>query len=97
MASVIERESKNLKNPTGEIEIDVETLEILNPSKTPPFTIEDDTDGGDDLEDAVSLPRPSQGSGSKQIIMLRHRVGMETRKYLDSVGFIDVETPYLIT
>lgn len=93
--SVIERESKNLKNPTGEIEIDVETLEILNPSKTPPFTIEDDTDGGDDLRMQyryLDLRR----NPVKQNIMLRHRVGMETRKYLDSVGFIDVETPYLI-
>ena len=93
--NVIERESKNLQNPTGEIEIDVETLEILNPSKTPPFTIEDDTDGGDDLRMQyryLDLRR----NPVKQNIMLRHRVGMETRKYLDSVGFIDVETPYLI-
>ncbi len=93
--NVIERESKNLKNPTGEIEIDVETLEILNPSKTPPFTIEDETDGGDDLRMQyryLDLRR----NPVKQNIMLRHRVGMETRKYLDSVGFIDVETPYLI-
>ena len=93
--NVIERESKNLKNPTGEIEIDVESLEILNPSKTPPFTIEDETDGGDDLRMQyryLDLRR----NPVKQNIMLRHRVGMETRKYLDSVGFIDVETPYLI-
>jgi len=93
--NVIERESKNLKNPTGEIEIDVKTIHILNPSKTPPFTIEDDTDGGDDLRMQyryLDLRR----NPVKQNIMLRHRVGMETRKYLDSVGFIDVETPYLI-
>lgn len=93
--NVVERESKNLKNPTGEIEIDVTSLEILNPSKTPPFTIEDDTDGGDDLRMQyryLDLRR----NPVKQNIMLRHRVGMETRKYLDSVGFIDVETPYLI-
>ena len=92
---MVERESKNLKNPTGEIEIDVTSLEILNPSKTPPFTIEDDTDGGDDLRMQyryLDLRR----NPVKQNIMLRHRVGMETRKYLDSVGFIDVETPYLI-
>ena len=93
--NVIERESKNLKNPTGEIEVDVETLEILNPSKTPPFTIEDETDGGEDLRMKyryLDLRRdPVQRN-----IMLRHRVGIETRKYLDSVGFIDVETPYLI-
>lgn len=93
--NVVERESKNLKNPTGEIEIDVASLEILNPSITPPFTIEDDTDGGEDLRMKyryLDLRRdPVQRN-----IMLRHRVGMETRKYLDSVGFIDVETPYLI-
>jgi aspartyl-tRNA synthetase len=92
---VIERENKNSKNPTGEIEIDVKTLQILNPSKTPPFTIEDETDGGDDLRMRyryLDLRR----NPVKQNIMLRHRVGMETRKYLDSVGFIDIETPYLI-
>ena len=92
---VVERESKNLKNPTGEIEIDVKTIHILNQSKTPPFTIEDETDGGDDLRMQyryLDLRR----NPVKQNIMLRHRVGMETRKYLDSVGFIDVETPYLI-
>lgn len=93
--NVVERESKNLSNPTGEIEIDVASLEILNASKTPPFTIENDTDGGDDLRMQyryLDLRR----NPVKQNIMLRHRVGMETRKYLDSVGFIDVETPYLI-
>jgi aspartyl-tRNA synthetase len=92
---VIERENKNSKNPTGEIEIDVKTLQSLNPSKTPPFTIEDETDGGDDLRMRyryLDLRR----NPVKQNIMLRHRVGMETRKYLDSVGFIDIETPYLI-
>ena len=93
--NVVERESKNLSNPTGEIEIDVASLEILNASKTPPFTIENETDGGDDLRMQyryLDLRR----NPVKQNIMLRHRVGMETRKYLDSVGFIDVETPYLI-
>ncbi len=93
--NVIERESKNEKNSTGEIEIEVGFLEVLNASKTPPFTIEDDTDGGDDLRMQyryLDLRR----NPVKANIMLRHRVGMETRKYLDSVGFIDVETPYLI-
>ena len=93
--NVIERESKNKNNPTGEIEIEVSSLEVLNASKTPPFTIEDETDGGDDLRMQyryLDLRRkPVQAN-----IMLRHRVGMETRKYLDSIGFIDVETPYLI-
>jgi aspartyl-tRNA synthetase len=93
--NVVERESKNKNNPTGEIEIVVSSLDVLNASKTPPFTIEDNTDGGDDLRMQyryLDLRR----NPIKTNIMLRHRVGMETRKYLDSVGFIDVETPCLI-
>ena len=93
--AVRERESKNNRVPTGDIEIDVTSLEVLNAAKTPPFTIEDETDGGDDLRMQyryLDLRRnPVQNN-----LFLRHRVGMETRKYLDSVGFIDVETPYLI-
>ncbi len=92
---VVERENKNPNNPTGDIEIDVKTLEILNESKTPPFTIEDNTDGGDDLRMQyryLDLRR----NPVQENILLRHRVGIETRKYLDSIGFIDVETPYLI-
>jgi aspartyl-tRNA synthetase len=92
---VIERVSKNQKNPTGEIEIKVKTIEILNESKTPPFTIENETDGGDDLRMQYRYLDLRRKPVQKNI-MLRHRVGMETRKYLDSVGFIDVETPYLI-
>ena len=92
---VVERENKNPNNPTGDIEIDVKILEILNESKTPPFTIEDNTDGGDDLRMQyryLDLRR----NPVQENILLRHRVGIETRKYLDSIGFIDVETPYLI-
>lgn len=93
--TVRERESKNNRVPTGDIEIDVTSLEVLNAAKTPPFTIEDETDGGDDLRMQfryLDLRRkPVQEN-----LFLRHRIGMETRKYLDSVGFIDVETPYLI-
>lgn len=93
--NVRERESKNAKVPTGDIEIDVTSLELLNASKTPPFTIEDDTDGGDDLRMQyryLDLRRkPVQNN-----LMLRHRISIETRKYLDSVAFIEVETPYLI-
>jgi len=92
---VIERESKNAKNETGDIEIEVKTLEILNESKTPPFTIEDNTDGGEDLRMQFRYLDLRRKPVQKNI-MLRHRVGMETRKYLDSIGFIDVETPYLI-
>ena len=93
--AVRERESKNNRVPTGDIEIDVTSLEVLNAAKTPPFTIEDDTDGGDDLRMQyryLDLRRkPVQNN-----LFLRHRIGIETRKYLDSVDFIDVETPYLI-
>ncbi|MGY8916835.1 MAG: aspartate--tRNA ligase [Flavobacteriales bacterium] len=92
---VIERSSKNKKNPTGEIEIDVKSLEVLNASKTPPFTIEDETDGGEDIRMQYRYLDLRRNPVQKNII-LRHKVGMETRKYLDSVGFIDVETPYLI-
>ncbi len=92
---VVERENKNPNNPTGDIEIDVKSLDVLNASKVPPFTIEDNTDGGDDLRMQyryLDLRR----NPVQENIMLRHRVGIETRKYLDSIGFIDVETPYLI-
>jgi len=89
------REAKNAQMLTGDIEIDVTALEILNASKTPPFTIEDDTDGGDDLRMQfryLDLRRkPVQRN-----LMLRHRLSIETRKYLDAVEFIEVETPYLI-
>jgi aspartyl-tRNA synthetase len=89
------RESVNTKIPTGEIEIDVTELRILNASETPPFTIEDNTDGGDDLRMKYRYldlrRRPVQAN-----LMLRHRVSIETRKYLDGIEFVDVETPYLI-
>tara|TARA_B100000768_G_scaffold180961_1_gene202341 strand:- start:4245 stop:6008 length:1764 start_codon:yes stop_codon:yes gene_type:complete len=92
---VLIRESKNAQMSTGDIEIEVTELDILNASITPPFTIEDDTDGGDDLRMKyryLDLRRkPVQ-----QNLMLRHKLSIETRKYLDSVEFIEVETPYLI-
>ncbi|MBL0314532.1 MAG: aspartate--tRNA ligase [Flavobacteriales bacterium] len=92
---VIERFSKNDNLPTGDIEIQVETLEILNASKTPPFTIEDESDGGDDLRMQwryLDLRR----NPLRNNLMLRHRMGIETRKYLDSMQFMEIETPYLI-
>ena len=93
--TIRERESKNMNMPTGEIEVDVTSIELLNASKTPPFTIEDNTDGGDDLRMQyryLDLRRkPVQNN-----LMLRHRISIETRKYLDSVAFVEVETPYLI-
>ena len=93
--SVVERHSKNAQLATGEIEIKVEQLEVLNASKTPPFTIEDESDGGDDLRMQwryLDLRR----SPLRNNLMLRHRIGIETRKYLDSLAFMEIETPYLI-
>jgi aspartyl-tRNA synthetase len=92
---VVERYAKNDNIPTGAIEIQVESLEVLNASKTPPFTIEDVSDGGDDLRMQwryLDLRR----NPLKNNLMLRHRIGIETRKYLDSLAFMEVETPYLI-
>lgn len=93
--TVVERENKNPKIPTGEIEVIVEKLEILNPSETPPFTVEDVSDGGDELRMKyryLDLRR----NPLKQNLLLRHRMAQETRKYLDSQKFIEIETPVLI-
>lgn len=92
---VVERSSKNSKIPTGEVEVRIEKLETLNPSEIPPFTIEDDTDGGDEHRMKyryLDLRR----NPVKEAIMLRHRMAQEVRKYLDSKEFIEVETPVLI-
>jgi aspartyl-tRNA synthetase len=92
---VRERSNKNMKIATGEIEIDVSRLVILNRSELPPFTIEEDTDGGEELRMKyryLDLRRASV----KNNIMLRHRVSQEVRKYMDSIGFVEVETPILI-
>lgn len=93
--TVVERLSKNDKMPTGDIEIRVTALEILNPSKTPPFTIEDNTDGGDDLRMKyryLDLRR----TVVRESLQLRHKMAQQTRVYLDGFGFIEVETPVLI-
>ena len=92
---VIERSSKNKNIPTGEIEIEVNVLTILNASKTPPFTIEDETDGGDELRMKYRY-LDIRRNPIKENLMLRAKVSTETRKYLDMQGFIEVETPYLI-
>lgn len=92
---VKERENKNFKIPTGEIEIVVDGLKVLNPSAVPPFTIEDNTDGGDDLRMKyryLDLRRNPVRSN----LELRHRMALETRNYLASQNFIEVETPVLI-
>ncbi|NLN33932.1 MAG: aspartate--tRNA ligase [Flavobacteriaceae bacterium] len=93
--TVIERASKNPNIPTGEIEILVENLEILNESKLPPFTIEDKTDGGEELRMQyryLDLRR----NPVKNKLIFRHKVAQEVRKYLSDKGFIEVETPVLI-
>lgn len=93
--TVIERSSKNLKIPTGEIEIKVSSLEILNAAKLPPFLIEDETDGGDDIRMKyryLDLRR----NPVRENLILRHKVGQEIRKYMDAQNFLEVETPVLI-
>ena len=93
--TVIERASKNPNIPTGEIEILVEKLEILNESKLPPFTIDDKTDGGEELRMQyryLDLRR----NPVKNKLIFRHKVAQEVRKYLSDKGFIEVETPVLI-
>jgi aspartyl-tRNA synthetase len=92
---VKERSNKNLKMATGEIEIETDEINILNHSEIPPFTIEEETDGGEELRMKyryLDLRRTSV----KNNIVLRHRVSQEVRKYMDSIGFIEVETPVLI-
>ncbi len=92
---VIERENKNPNIPTGDIEISVEELKVLNTSKTPPFTIEDETDGGEELRMKyryLDLRR----NPLKKNLRLRHQVSHAVRYYLDKLGFTEVETPYLI-
>lgn len=93
--TVIERASKNKKIPTGDIEIEVSELNILNESKTPPFTIEDNSDGGDDLRMQyryLDLRR----TPVRKNLELRHRVTMMTRNYLSNLNFLEIETPMLI-
>jgi aspartyl-tRNA synthetase len=93
--TVIERASKNSKIPTGEIEIKVSNLEVLNESKLPPFTIEDETDGGDELRMKYRYLDLRRNPVRNNLI-LRHRIAQEVRKYLDGKDFLEVETPVLI-
>ncbi|MBR3022656.1 MAG: aspartate--tRNA ligase [Bacteroidaceae bacterium] len=92
---VSERSNKNAKMPTGDVEILVDALNILNVSATPPFTIEDNTDGGDDLRMKyryLDLRRQAVRSN----LELRHKMAFEVRRYLDGQGFLEVETPVLV-
>src|SRR5210317_892869 len=93
--NVIERTSKNPNIPTGDIEILVKELILLNEAKLPPFTIEDDTDGGDELRMKYRY-LDIRRNPVKNSLIFRHKVAQETRKYLSDQGFIEVETPYLI-
>lgn len=95
IGKVAERSNKNKKIPTGDIEIIVEHLEVLNLSRVPPFTIEDDTDGGEELRMKyryLDLRR----NPLRKSLELRHKMAIETRKYMDSQGFLEIETPFLI-
>ena len=92
---VNERESKNPNMPTGDIEIIVSRLTVLNASTLPPFTIEDNTDGGDDLRMKYRYLDLRRGAVRRNI-ELRHKMTMEVRRYLDSKGFLEIETPMLI-
>ena len=95
VGDVAERTSKNPNLPTGDIEIVARELRVLNPSEVPPFTIEDDTDGGDDLRMRyryLDLRR----NCVRRNLELRHRMTMEVRRYLDSKGFLEIETPMLV-
>ena len=93
--TVIERESKNTNIPTGEVEVLVSKLEILNEAKLPPFTIEDKTDGGEDIRMKYRY-LDIRRNPVKDSLIFRHKVAMEVRKYLSDQEFIEVETPYLI-
>ena len=93
--TVIEREAKNKNMATGEIEILVTQLTILNASLTPPFTIEDETDGGEDIRMKYRY-LDIRRNPVKNSLLFRHKVAMEVRKYLSDLDFCEVETPYLI-
>jgi len=93
--TVVERSNKNLKIPTGEVEIKISALEILNAAKLPPFMIEDETDGGDELRMKyryLDLRR----NPVRNNLVLRHKMAQSVRRYLDDLDFIEVETPVLI-
>jgi len=92
---VIERTNKNKQIPTGEIEIKVDSLKVLNASATPPFTIEDETDGGEELRMKYRY-LDIRRNPVRDNLLLRSKVNLEVRKYLTDLGFADVETPFLI-
>ena len=93
--TVLERSSKNPKMPTGEIEIKLDSVRVLNASLTPPFTIEDNTDGGEDLR-AKYRYLDLRRNPLQKALQLRHHICHEVRNYLDGNGFLEIETPFLI-
>ncbi len=93
--TIVERVAKNPNLPTGDIEVKVTKLEVLNPAKLPPFLIEDETDGGDDIRMKYRYLDLRRGIVRKNL-ELRHQVARRTRQYLDELNFIEVETPVLI-
>ncbi len=93
--TVIERQSKNPQLATGDIEILVSEFNLLNPSLTPPFTIENETDGGEELRMKYRY-LDIRRNPVRENLMFRHQVGMKVRNYLSNQGFIEIETPYLI-
>ncbi len=95
IGKVEERSNKNLKMPTGEIEIIVDSLKVLSSSITPPFTIEDNSDGGDELRMKYRYLDLRRNPVRKNM-ELRHKMSIATRNYLDSQGFFEIETPFLI-
>lgn len=93
--TVAERTSKNPQLPTGDIEIIAKELNILSPSEVPPFTIEDESNGGDDLRMRYRY-LDIRRNPVRRNLELRHRMTMEVRRYLDSKGFLEIETPMLV-
>lgn len=93
--TVAERSNKNNKIPTGDIEIIANEINILNPAKTPPFTIEDHSDGGDELRMKYRYLDLRRDCVRKDL-ELRHRLSIEIRKYMDGQGFMEIETPFLV-
>lgn len=93
--TVAERHSKNTKIPTGEVEIIVEKIKVLNPAELPPFTIENETDGGEELRLKYRY-LDIRRNPIREALILRHKMAQETRKYLSQMQFLEVETPVLI-
>ena len=95
VGTVVERQSKNPKMPTGDVEISLSAINVLNKAQTPPFTIEDESDGGEELR-AKYRYLDLRRNPLKKALELRHRIAHEVRNYLDGKGFLEIETPYLI-